>query len=64
MAIWHIVPVNDLKEHEDCSMCHCHPKVNIEDGNIFIIHNSYDRRELAEDFIANIKNGFELEMKN
>jgi hypothetical protein len=64
MAIWHIIPINDLKEHEDSSTCHCHPEVSIEDGDMFIVHNSFDRRELKEDFVENIKDRLEIELKN
>lgn len=64
MSIWHIIPVNDLKEHEDSSTCHCHPDVSIKDGDIFTVHNSYDGREIAEDFKKNIKDRLETELKN
>ena len=47
--IWHIEPINDLKEHEQASTCHCHPKIEIvENGNMIITHNSYDGREHIE----------------
>lgn len=51
--IWHILPTNDLKEHqEEGSLCECEPKVEIqENGDIMIIHNSFDGREAVE--IAN-----------
>ena len=46
--ITHIIPLNDLKEHEDIS-CKCNPRTEIlEDGDILIIHNSYDGREGLE----------------
>ena len=62
--IWHIIPVNDLKEHEDNSTCHCHPRVQIEDGEMFIVHNSYDHREFKEQFIENINDRLKIELKN
>ena len=60
--IYHIIPINDLKEHEDHSMCHCHPEVKEEDGDLFIIHNSYDGREYKERFIQNIKDRMPYEL--
>jgi len=50
MAIWHIIPTNDLKEHEKSSTCECRPSVEIEakNGDIIVVHNAYDERELAE----------------
>ena len=64
MSIYHIIPVNDLKEHEDSSTCHCSPSVCLEGGDIFIVHNSYDGREIIERFIENVKDRFEIELKN
>lgn len=47
--IWHILPINDLKEHQEESTCECEPKSEILDsGDILIIHNSYDGREIIE----------------
>jgi len=44
--ILHILPVNDIKEHEEKSTCECYPEVEIlENGDIMIIHNAYDGRE-------------------
>lgn len=47
MAI-HILPINDLKEHEESSTCECSPTLEIENGEMIFIHNSYDGRELVE----------------
>lgn len=47
--IQHIYPVNDLKEHVIESSCECNPSIQIlENGDILIIHNSYDGREGLE----------------
>lgn len=44
----HVVPVNDLREHEtDGKKCWCKPRLSTENENI-IIHNSMDRREEYE----------------
>lgn len=46
--IWHIEPTNDLKEHTH-KACECCPKINVLDnGDLQIVHNSYDGREIAE----------------
>lgn len=44
-----ILPINDLKEHIESSICECNPSVEFENGEMIIIHNSYDGRELLED---------------
>lgn len=47
--IIHIIPNNDLIEHEQDSTCHCSPTATIQDGgDIILIHNSYDHRECIE----------------
>lgn len=52
--IWHILPINDLKEHEELSSCECNPKMEVlEDGDLMIIHNSYDKREIIERLFEN-----------
>jgi len=45
---YHILPINDIKEHEESSTCECAPKVITENGELIIIHNSYDGREGLE----------------
>lgn len=44
----HIIPVNDLKDHIEETTCGCLPSVIFEEGEMLIIHNSYDKRELIE----------------
>ncbi len=45
----HVVPVNDLKEHEERgTTCWCYPQVYEEDGETVVVHNSLDGRELIE----------------
>jgi hypothetical protein len=41
----HIIPINDLQEHEEASTCDCCPSAEIIDGDMIIIHNAYDGRE-------------------
>lgn len=51
--IWNILPENDLKEHIEESTCECGPSVEIlENGDMMIIHNSYDGREILEQLNA------------
>jgi hypothetical protein len=45
---YHVLPVNDLKEHAENTTCECHPKVIFENGNMVVVHNSYDGREGLE----------------
>lgn len=40
----HILPLNDLRQHEESSDCWCEPKI---DGDI-IVHNALDEREKYE----------------
>lgn len=50
----HILPINDLKEHEQSTMCWCKPTVEFTDPSTgqahegLCIHNSADGRELVE----------------
>lgn len=43
---YHVVPINDLRDHrvESDEQCWCKPR--IEDG--VVVHNSMDQRELYE----------------
>jgi len=45
----HVLPVDDLFEHNQSAHCHCSPRVEyVEDGGVLVIHNSYDGREELE----------------
>jgi hypothetical protein len=46
--VYHISPVNDLKEHRESYICHCLPEVKHENGNMIVVHNSFDGREGIE----------------
>jgi len=37
----HIIPVNDIKPHEETSTCHCGPSLEMESGEMIIVHNSF-----------------------
>jgi len=47
----HVYPVNDAIPHnlENGGQCDCRPKLDVlENGDILIIHNSWDGREIFE----------------
>lgn len=44
----HIIPLNDLEEHEELTTCKCCPSVEFENGNMIVIHNAFDSREILE----------------
>jgi len=43
--MWHVVPLNDYRDHETSHKCWCKP---YEDDGLWI-HNSMDRREEYEE---------------
>ena len=46
---FHVYPNNDLKEHNTSSFdCDCNPEIKPQEGNMIIVHNSYDGREGLE----------------
>lgn len=46
-----ITPINDLSKHDDYSTtCECEPKIKFTNGEMIIIHNSFDQREIIEEF--------------
>ena len=48
---YHVLPIDDLKEHTEDTTCECHPKVLHENGNMIIVHNSFDGREFKEQLL-------------
>lgn len=44
---WHIVPVGDLRDHEQSPDCWCTPDEHPEEPDVWV-HNSMDRREEYE----------------
>lgn len=53
--MFNILPVNDIKPHIEDSTCECKPKVIFENGEMIVVHNSYDGREYKEQLIAEIE---------
>lgn len=45
---WHVTPTNDLESHEEATTCKCDPRVEHVNGNMVVIHNSFDGREGVE----------------
>ena len=43
-----ITPINDIEPHEESSTCHCEPNIIVENGEIIVVHNSFDGREGVE----------------
>lgn len=50
MSIYHVTPMNDLKDHSSNTEtpCWCNPNIKTENGDLIIIHNSADGREGVE----------------
>jgi hypothetical protein len=44
----HVIPLNDIKEHSEDSTCECYPSVIVENGEMILVHNSFDGRECNE----------------
>ncbi len=50
MSNWHVTPIDDLEPHEESTTCKCEPRVEIGcNGDMIIIHNAFDGRELFEE---------------
>jgi hypothetical protein len=56
--MFNILPTNDIDEHVEDSTCKCNPKIIFENGEMIIIHNSFDGREYQERLIAEIERQF------
>lgn len=44
----HVYPLDDTEEHELLSTCKCEPRLEIVNGTMIFIHNSFDGREGVE----------------
>lgn len=56
--MYNILPINDIDSHVEDSTCKCNPKVVFENGEMIIIHNSFDGREFKEKLIQEIERRF------
>jgi hypothetical protein len=43
----HVIPINDLRPHEESLACPCRPRRNVGQPNV-VVHNSFDGREIVE----------------
>lgn len=57
----HVMPINDIKEHEELSTCKCEPNLIMENDEMILVHNAFDGRNdgdtLEFDWIE-LKNDF------
>lgn len=54
--MFNVFPINDSKEHTLNSTCICKPRIVYENGEMIIIHNSFDGRENIENLLITCKN--------
>lgn len=47
VSVIHVLPLNDLREHQEDVACWCKPKPDAEDERV-IVHNAADGRESFE----------------
>ncbi len=56
-AVFHVLPINDLKEHVEETTCWCEPTVEVRRSRTrraqLVIHNSMDGRELIDEHGVN-----------
>ncbi len=45
----HIIPNNDTNQHTEDTTCDCMPNVLFENGEMIVVHNSFDGRENIEE---------------
>lgn len=48
MDKWHVIPLGDLREHQDTADCWCCPDVHDEEAGQMIVHHAMDGREAYE----------------
>lgn len=46
---YHVIPLNDLKEHTEDSTCECQPELIMVENEMLFVHNAWDNRELIEE---------------
>lgn len=51
----HVLPINDLRQHEESRACWCRPRIEIVESflpgptSVLVVHHSADGRELVEE---------------
>lgn len=56
MSDLHVLPIGDLREHEESRECWCAPTCTrepYEEGPVVVVHNAADGRELIEEHGVN-----------
>lgn len=53
-----VLPINDIYSHLEDSACKCNPKVIFENGEMIVVHNSFDGREYKEQLIDEVERQF------
>ena len=48
LRVYHVLPVNDMREHVEAPSCWCEPRVERFPRGVVITHQSMDGRELVE----------------
>ena len=52
--VFNIIPIKDMKPHQEGSKCKCNPESKIiENGYLQIIHFAFDNRQLIEEIHEN-----------
>lgn len=54
--MYNVLPTDDLEKHEENSTCKCKPRVIFENGEMIVIHNSFDGREHIEKLLDIMSN--------
>ena len=51
MATYHVLPIDDLKPHEESTTCECEPRCEWQpNGDLIVVHSAWDGREAIEEF--------------
>ena len=45
---WHVIPLNDLKDHDETETCWCRPDVQYVGVGTVVLHHAMDERESYE----------------
>lgn len=46
---YHVLPINDLREHSESADCWCEPRVEDKGTSVIVIHHALDGREAYEE---------------
>lgn len=46
--VWHVIPLNDLREHDPSEDCWCKPTLDDDGDDYVFLHHALDGRELYE----------------